>query len=75
MWVGVRPEHRGEGWGRILTSAALDESRIRGTETMVLYVAEDNTPAIHLYKSLGFINVDTNAGFYATHKVERLMQL
>ena len=65
MWVGVRPEHRGEGWGRILTSAALDESRIRGTETMVLYVAEDNTPAIHLYKSLGFINVDTHVGFYA----------
>ena len=65
LWIGVRSEHRGEGWGRILTSAALDESRIRGAETIDLYVAEDNTPAIHLYKSLGFVNVDTHVGFYA----------
>ena len=65
MWVGVRPEHRGEGWGRILTSAALDESRIRGAETIDLYVAEDNTPAIHLYKSLGFVNVGSYEGAYA----------
>ena len=65
MWLGVRSEHRGEGWGRILHSAALDEARIRGAETYDLYVAEDNTTAIHLYKSSGFVNVDTHAGFYA----------
>ena len=64
LWIGVRKEHRGEGWGRILTSAALDESKIRGAETMNLYVAEDNTPAIHLYKSLGFVNVRHHVGFY-----------
>ena len=64
LWIGVRKEHSGEGWGRILTSAALDESKIRGAETMNLYVAEDNTPAIHLYKSLGFVNVSHHVGFY-----------
>ena len=64
LYVGVRPEYRGVGWGRILTSAALDESKIRGAETMNLYVAEDNTPAIHLYKSLGFVNVSRHVGFY-----------
>jgi ribosomal protein S18 acetylase RimI-like enzyme len=65
LWIGVGSEYRGRGWGRILTLAALDESRIRGAETIDLYVAEDNTPAIHLYKSLGFVNVDTHVGFYA----------
>jgi len=64
LYVGVKPEYRGVGWGRILTSAALDESKIRGAETMNLYVAEDNTPAIHLYKSLGFVNVSHHVGFY-----------
>ena len=62
LWIGVRSEHRGEGWGRMLTSAALDESRIRGAETIDLYVAEDNTPAIQLYKSLGFVNVGSYEG-------------
>ena len=65
LWIGVRSEHRGEGWGSILTSAALDESRIRGAETIDLYVAEDNTPAIQLYKSLGFVNVGSYEGAYA----------
>ena len=65
LWIGFGSEYRGRGWGRILTLAALDESRIRGAETIDLYVAEDNTPAIHLYKSLGFVNVDTHVGFYA----------
>tara|TARA_B100000315_G_scaffold205352_1_gene199076 strand:- start:286 stop:1218 length:933 start_codon:yes stop_codon:yes gene_type:complete len=65
LWVGVIPEHRGEGCGRSLISAALNESRVRGAEIMSLYVAEDNDSAIHLYKSLGFINAGRREGFYA----------
>ena len=69
LWIGVRPEHRGKGWGRILTSVALDESRSRGAEYMELNVSEDNASAIQLYKSLGFIYVGNDEGFYADVEV------
>ena len=64
MWVGVRPERQEEGLGRSLISTAFNESHTRGAETMSLYVAENNESAIHLYKSLGFVNVGHHAGFY-----------
>jgi len=52
----VVPDRRGEGLGRALMVAALDEARRRGSDTMEIGVDEPDTAARRLYESLGFTN-------------------
>jgi mycothiol synthase len=61
--VGVDPEERGTGLGRALTLVGLRYLRGRGLFQVMLYVDEDNTPAIRLYESLGFTHWDTDVMF------------
>jgi len=59
--VGVDPGERGTGLGRALTLAGLRYLRDRGLAEVMLYVDEDNTPAIRLYEELGFTRSATDA--------------
>jgi mycothiol synthase len=59
--VGVDPGERGTGLGRALTLAGLGYLRDRGLATVMLYVDEDNVPAIRLYEGLGFTRWSTDA--------------
>jgi mycothiol synthase len=59
--VGVDPGERGTGLGRALTLAGLGYLRDRGLVTAMLYVDEDNVPAIRLYEGLGFTRWSTDA--------------
>jgi mycothiol synthase len=59
--VGVDPGERGTGLGRALTLAGLRYLRDRGLDEAMLYVDEDNTPAIKLYEELGFTRAGTDA--------------
>lgn len=52
--VGVDPDRQGTGLGRALTLIGLRYLRDRDLGTVVLYVEEDNAPAIGMYRSLGF---------------------
>lgn len=52
--VAVRKQYRGRGIARALMTATLDEARRCAGRVMVLQVRSDNTPAIQLYRSLGF---------------------
>jgi mycothiol synthase len=52
--VGVDPGERGTGLGRALTLAGLHYLQDRGLDQAMLYVDEDNVPAIRLYQALGF---------------------
>ena len=61
--VGVDPAEQGTGLGRALTVAGLRHLRSRGLPEAMLYVDEDNTPAIRLYESLGFRHWDTDVMF------------
>ncbi len=61
--VGVDPAERGTGLGRALTLDGLRYLRSRGLPEVMLYVDEDNTPAIRLYESLGFRHRDTDVMF------------
>jgi mycothiol synthase len=53
--MGVDPDCRGEDLGRALTIAGLSHLRYQGLMSAMLYVDEENLPAIALYKSLGFV--------------------
>ena len=61
--VGVDPSAQGGGLGRALTLAGLQYLRARGLPEVMLYVDEDNTPAIRLYESLGFTHQGTDVMF------------
>lgn len=61
--VGVDPDGRGLGLGRALTLVGLRHLRVRGLTQAMLYVEEDNQPAIRLYESLGFTHWDTDVMF------------
>jgi len=61
--VGVDPAERGTGLGRALTLEGLRHLGSRGLPEVMLYVDEDNTPAIRLYESLGFRHWDTDVMF------------
>ncbi len=52
--MGVVPEARRRGAGRLLMDEAIARTRAVGLRHMVLEVIEQNTPAVELYRDLGF---------------------
>jgi mycothiol synthase len=59
--VGVDPAEQGSGLGRALTLAGLHHLRDRGVAQAMLYVDEDNVPAIRMYEALGFARTGIDA--------------
>jgi mycothiol synthase len=53
--IGVDPDFHGRGWGRALTLAGLDWLAGAGMSVGMLYVDADNTAAVSLYRSIGFV--------------------
>jgi len=52
----VKPERRGEGLGRALLEAAMEEARAHGADHIDLGTSTDDTEARGLYESAGFTN-------------------
>jgi mycothiol synthase len=59
--VGVDPGEQGSGLGRALTLAGLGYLRNRGLAQAMLYVDQENVPAIRMYQALGFTRTRTDA--------------
>jgi len=51
--VYTRPEYRGRGFAKAATSAITKDAVFSGAKAL-LHVASDNTPAIRVYRSLGY---------------------
>ncbi len=64
--IGVDPDFQGRGLGRALTRAGLGHLATRGVPTAMLYVESTNTPALVLYRSLGFTEHHREVQFSAT---------
>lgn len=60
LTIGVVPERRGAGIGRLLLTELTLEARRRGLERISLSVEADN-PAIILYIDVGFVEVSRTA--------------
>lgn len=52
--LGVDPAWQGHGLGAAMLAAGLERLRDLGLERVLLYVDAANTPAVRLYRSLGF---------------------
>jgi GNAT superfamily N-acetyltransferase len=52
--VGIVPEHRGLGLGKALVLKSLHGFRRAGMQRVYLEVTADNTPAVELYRTIGF---------------------
>ena len=66
--VGVDPAEQGSGLGRVLTLAGLHHLRDRGVPQAMLYVDEDNVPAIRMYEALGFTRARVDAMYRQPHR-------
>jgi len=64
--VGVDPAEQGSGLGRALTLAGLRHLQDLGVAQAMLYVDEDNVPAIRMYEALGFTPATIDAMYHRT---------
>lgn len=60
----THPNHRGQGYGRMLLRALLAEARLAGAELTILEVRPSNLSALALYRSEGFEQVGIRRDYY-----------
>jgi len=65
LTIAVAPAQRGRGLARALMATHLGRLAGRGVKTLFLEVADDNQPALRLYRGFGFEEVGRRAGYYA----------
>jgi predicted GNAT family acetyltransferase len=52
--VFTHPEYRGQGFASATTAAVVQDLMADGIETIILNVAQSNTPAVRTYERIGF---------------------
>jgi ribosomal protein S18 acetylase RimI-like enzyme len=62
--MAVAPEARGKGLGRRIMQTAIDEAVARRDRSVLLEVFEHNTPAVNLYRRLGFEPLRRLVGYH-----------
>jgi len=72
--VAVHPSYRGQGVGRILVEAALEEFRKKGASFVTLEVRPSNAAAISLYIRCGFITDGRRKAYYENGEDAILMK-
>jgi len=72
--LAVAAETRGSGIGRQLLLALESAAASRGRLFMRLEVAQDNLPAIQMYRSVGYVAFGTLHDYYADHRDALRMQ-
>ncbi|HEV7648751.1 MAG TPA: mycothiol synthase [Actinophytocola sp.] len=61
--VGVDPAAQGGGLGRALTLKGLRHLRDQGLRDTILYVESDNSPAVAVYRKIGFEIAQTDVAY------------
>lgn len=73
--IAVDAANRGQGIGRLLLDAVIEESRNRGCTSLLLEVAADNTGARTLYRRRGFEQLAVRAGYFGPGRDAVVMRL
>ena len=66
LTIGVVPAHRGKGIARQLMSRITDFAIDRQASAMMLEVKSDNTEAIGLYESLGYLKISIRKDYFGS---------
>ncbi len=69
--VGVDPAAQGGGLGKALTLAGLAHLVDLGLSEVILYVESDNTPAVTVYRGLGFERAEAHVQYSSTVDTDR----
>lgn len=62
--ICVHPEKRGRGYGQKLIGFIEQHAKSVGAKSLTLEVRKSNTPAIELYKKMGFVVDGIRRGYY-----------
>ena len=62
--IAFHPDYRGRGLGEALTRHVIETVRNAGATFVTLEVRPSNTPAVSLYKKLGFEILGTRKNYY-----------
>jgi ribosomal-protein-alanine N-acetyltransferase len=71
--VGVLPQARRQGVGRLLVRALVGQARSRAADEVLLEVRMDNEAAQKLYESEGFSVIGTRKGYYAGGRMDAVV--
>lgn len=63
--VATRPSYRRRGLARAVLEELIERAKEKGVCSIFLEARVSNTPAISLYKSLGFCEIGTRRRFYS----------
>ncbi len=69
-YLGVAPEHWGEGWARRLLVALPDAARQENFRDIILWVYADNTRAIWVYEAMGWNATGRTRKHPVTRRIE-----
>ena len=75
LTVGVIPSQRGKGIARQFMALITDWAKQQGSIAMMLEVKVDNTEAIGLYESLGYVKLNTRKDYFGAGLDALVMRL
>lgn len=70
LTVGVAQRYQRQGVARAMMSTAFMQLAGEGVKSVLLEVAADNSKALELYRSLGFLECGRRRGYYETGRSE-----
>ncbi|MBK1876920.1 GNAT family N-acetyltransferase [Pelagicoccus mobilis] len=73
--MAVTPEHQGNGIGRMLVEFAVEWTRKRGGDEVILYTSSKLFGAIALYRKLGFVETELGPTPYGRADVRMRLPL
>jgi GNAT superfamily N-acetyltransferase len=73
--MAVDPTRQGKGYGKLLMNHCIDEARKMGASELILYSNTKLNPAITLYRTSGFEEIDIENSEYERCNIKMVKQL
>lgn len=73
--MAVDPKTQGKGYGRLLMNHCIDKAREMGANDLILYSNTKLNPAIELYRTSGFVEIDIQNSEYERCNIKMVKKL